>query len=373
MNSTILISIIIPVYNVENYLEECLQSVATASKSYEKHIEVIIVDDGSKDQSGEIADFYATIYSFMRVIHQNNAGVANARNTGIKEACGEWIYFMDSDDYLAQNAIQIFIESISIDTIAEVFLFDAYKDVARDKNQSRLLAWEHFDLAIEWNNRISIKQLQRSMLYYPTDFPKMKVPLAAPWDKLYRRSILENTQIKFRGQLKVLDDMVFNMEIFGRAKHVVYVKEKIYFYRYVEDSITNSYKKDRVLRDREVWKFIRQYIDEIQKDNEFSMGDIRQFEQCYYSRIIKSFAIALKLSLFHKKNNKTFAQKIQDVATVLKYDEYEEAFENCKIRDVEWKLKSIVFLGRQKCIVGIYLLYLLERCSQLLKNRKKIK
>ena len=94
-----LISIIVPVYNVENYLKECIDSIL---RQEFRDYEIILVDDGSKDDSGKICDEYGKKYSFISVIHKKNGGLSDARNFGLKIAKGEYILFIDSDDYIAK-------------------------------------------------------------------------------------------------------------------------------------------------------------------------------------------------------------------------------------------------------------------------------
>ena len=103
MNSP-LISIIIPVYNAERYLRQCLDSVVAQTYT---NWECLLVDDGSKDGSGEICDEYAKKSSRFRVFHKENGGVSSARNTGIEESKGEWVYFCDADDYVYPKGIEI--------------------------------------------------------------------------------------------------------------------------------------------------------------------------------------------------------------------------------------------------------------------------
>lgn len=109
MNSKKL-SIIIPVYNVEKYLDDCLKSII---KQYIEEIEIILIDDGSTDKSGYICDKYSKDYEYIHVIHKENGGLSSARNVGIKEARGEYIWFVDSDDYIANNAIVKIMDKIS--------------------------------------------------------------------------------------------------------------------------------------------------------------------------------------------------------------------------------------------------------------------
>lgn len=104
-----MVSVVIPIYNVEAYLDACVNSVI--NQSYQ-NIEIILVDDGSTDSSPQMCDSYAKKDSRIKVIHQPNAGLSMARNAGMACAIGSYIYFLDSDDYIAPNTIQILYEAI---------------------------------------------------------------------------------------------------------------------------------------------------------------------------------------------------------------------------------------------------------------------
>ena len=107
-----LVSVIIPIYNVQNYIVECLNSVY--SQTY-KNIEVILVDDGSTDDSGNICDFYKIRYPNTIVVHQNNQGLSVSRNIGIKMATGDFVLFVDADDYLNKDCIEKLINIVTVD------------------------------------------------------------------------------------------------------------------------------------------------------------------------------------------------------------------------------------------------------------------
>lgn len=102
MNNNIILSIVVPVYNVEKYLDMCLKSIID---NYEEDVEIILVDDGSKDNSGLICDKYASEYEYIKAIHKKNGGLSSARNAGINEASGKYIWFVDSDDYIKEKSI----------------------------------------------------------------------------------------------------------------------------------------------------------------------------------------------------------------------------------------------------------------------------
>ena len=104
-----MISVIIPVYNVEEYLERCIDSVI--AQSY-RDIEIILVDDGSVDSSGIICDKYKEKDNRIKVVHQKNSGMSGARNTGLEYACGEYVYFLDSDDIIHPECLKIHLETL---------------------------------------------------------------------------------------------------------------------------------------------------------------------------------------------------------------------------------------------------------------------
>ncbi|MDE7334449.1 MAG: glycosyltransferase [Lachnospiraceae bacterium] len=347
------ISIIIPVYKVEKYLNKCLDSIVNQVKG--KEAEVIIIDDGSPDSSGEIADRYASEYPFIKVIHKENEGVASARNTGIDLSEGAWLYFMDSDDWMAEGAIDILLCKTKENPGADVILMDAWKNVDGKED-----GWEHFREEFSLEGRQKISRLQRGALYFPGTGMGTKIPLAAPWDKVYRKKFLDRCQIRFKQELKVLDDMVFNMEVFGEADNVVYCKEKIYHYRYVPDSITNSYKPDRVSQDCQVWKYINNYMAEYFQRGSLDERDEEELTQAYYCRIIKSFSICCRLCFFNPLNKAGLKEKIKYVKETLGMEPYRTAFREVRMKKAEWKLKAVILMGRCRFGVGIYMLHIAQ-------------
>lgn len=353
----IAVSVIIPAYNVEAYIQDCLQSIVDDDICSSGQIEVIIIDDGSTDSSAKIAETYAANYNFIRVVHQANSGVAYARNVGIREAKGKWLYFVDPDDWLAEHALTVLYEKCQQYQDVDIFLFDAYQNMPQKENQ-----WEHFSHERFWREREEIEALQRNVLYYPypSEMERTQIPLAAPWDKLYRKEFLMKHCLQFRENLRVLDDMVFNMEAFEVAEKVYYSKEKIYHYRYVESSITNSYKKDRVEKDVEVWEYIGQYAKNHEMKRRWTSEEKSRFMQAFYCRMIKSFSICCRLQFFNKANKQGLLKKIKYVESVLKAQPYHEAFIKVNLKNLEWKLKVVALFGRLRWGGGIYLLNLAE-------------
>lgn len=359
------LSIIIPIYNVEAYLTQCLESiVAQVGAGTDIRVEVILVDDGSTDHSGEIADAYGAEYPCVRVIHKKNAGVAAARNDGMDAAQGVWLYFMDSDDWMSQDGISLLLLAAADCPQADMILFDAWQNVG-----GRELPWEHLGQEAVWNSRNEIRRLQRGVLYYPMDYPEARVPLAAPWDKLYRRGFLEKNQLRFREELHVLDDMVFNMEALGKAEKAAYKKYRVYHYRHVSSSITNRFRADRVEEDTKVWQMISGYRLAHFADGP-EQAQSAAFDQAYFCRVIRSFAICCRLSFYHRDNGKSYGEKQEYVREVTERSLYKEAFTRVQKQNLEWRLRAVVFLVRHRIYGGLYLLYLAQRLYETAKDRR---
>lgn len=143
----IILSIIVPVYNVEKYLSKCLESIIN---NYNEKIEVILVNDGSKDNSGLICDKYVNNYEYISVIHKNNGGLSSARNCGINSAKGKYIWFVDSDDYIKERSIDKIIEyskedsDVIISSYCEVYSNGKIINDNIEKDKNNLKAYEFF-------------------------------------------------------------------------------------------------------------------------------------------------------------------------------------------------------------------------------------
>lgn len=208
-----LISVIVPIYNVENYIEECINSIL--NQNY-RNIEIILVDDGSKDNSGKIADRKSKEDDRIKVIHQKNSGVSTARNVGIDNAKGEYICFVDGDDYLSSNYITYLYELIEKND-ADVSL----TPFPRKFNNSNVLDEENGE-----NDDIRVWKGQRAaeeMLYYNI--------VISPWNKMVKKEIIDKYNIRFNSKLAFGEGFNFSIDCFQRANKVAVGKKKLYNYR----------------------------------------------------------------------------------------------------------------------------------------------
>ena len=207
-------SVIIPVYNVENYLPRCLDSLLAQNYA---DLEILLIDNGSKDQSGQICEDYATKFSNITAYHIPNKGVGSARNFGLAKAKGEFICFVDADDYLEGNLFSD-VES-QLDSQLDLLLFSYYNSIEQN-----------------------LSEITRSSKILPTEGKKGKSDFIAlfqelyltdmmytVWNKIYRREFLEEHQIVFESY-ELGEDVRFNLNVYQHVNAVLLVKSCYYVY-----------------------------------------------------------------------------------------------------------------------------------------------
>lgn len=230
-----LISVIVPVYNVEKYFDRCMESVL--GQTY-KNIEIILIDDGSKDSSGQMCDFYAEKDKRIKVIHKDNAGLGYARNTGLNKAEGKYVIFVDSDDYLEKDMIQNLYEDLikySADTC-----IGGYKRVYTDKTEihANPFAGQCFsdDLILK---SVLVKMFGKER--ESNDYLEMSV-----WKILFSNEIIKKYDVLFPSEREFIsEDIIFNTDYYKHSNKVYMSSNIGYCYCDNEDSLTTRYRADR--------------------------------------------------------------------------------------------------------------------------------
>ncbi len=224
------VSVIIPVYNVEKYLRECVESVL--AQTYE-NIEVILVDDGSPDGCPAICDEYAARDERVRVIHQENRGVAVARNAGLEIASGEYLAFADPDDVCSPVMYEALVTALEEEN-ADMAMCEYARDLSRlDKSDAprskRHLFSSYDDLISVLTNAPNIRDITWSGIYV--------------WDKLYKRELVIH---KFNSEYLMSEDNDFNRHYIRACKKAVVIPRAFYLYRENEDSILGKYNGSKL-------------------------------------------------------------------------------------------------------------------------------
>lgn len=210
-----LISVIIPVYNVEKYLNKCITSVV--EQTY-KNLEIIIVDDGSTDQSPEICDEWKKRDSRIQVVHSSNGGAGKARNTALDIATGDYVTFVDSDDYIAPQMYQVLLEQF-YDGIGIVECnYSMVYDDSEEFKEKRKIYKIHTYSAVEAMHENINDHIFRQLI----------------WNKMYRKDVIKGIYFPTG---KRIDDEFWTYQAIGNASKLIYMDQKLYAYRQQEQSV----------------------------------------------------------------------------------------------------------------------------------------
>jgi len=261
------ISVVVPVYNVEAYLREALDSVIGQTF---RDFEMILVDDGSTDRSGAIADEYAAQYAFIHTIHQKNAGVSAARNAGIAVSKGTYIYFLDADDWLERHALQALYDEMR--TGMDVVCCNFARYVSGTESITTEFGGDSLadsGKAYYAGGIANVFQL----LYMSFGFPV--------WNKIFRADIIKTNRLLFDETLRRGSDVLFNACYWLHIKRVCVLKKALYHYRFREDAITKQDDK----RNHFVYVLERhqKFIDYI--ESRFSEGNGKRTYRKHYPAI----------------------------------------------------------------------------------------
>lgn len=267
-----LISVIVPVYNVSQYLRQCVDSIL--SQSYQ-NLEVILVDDGSTDSSGIICDQYAQADNRIIVIHKENGGLSDARNAGLKVAKGEYIGFVDSDDFIHPDMYKLLAEILE-DNQADIAIanwqgfFDGRESELHDNGTGNIMCFENIETL--------------EFLIYGKD--KYRISFSV-WDRLYCKEAIGDF---FFPKGKCYEDVVWSAKVFYGTKKSVYIDKSLYYYRRRDDSIVGLDSKHGVSR-----RVLTDEVPQIEAQIQFLKG-IKQEEMAdeityfLYEKLLKYYA-----------------------------------------------------------------------------------
>ena len=223
-----LVSIIVPVYNVEKYIERCIDSIL--EQSYEE-IEVLLIDDGSTDNSGKICDEASQKDKRITVVHKKNGGLSDARNVGLELCKGDWILFVDSDDCINKYVVQICIESATKKDGADIICFN-YTNVEDNQN----VDFREKKVAMEMQTETGALAVKRCF---------MNVGSIVVWNKMYKRSLFQKLRFP-KG--KIHEDEFLTYKLLYNAKKVGYIDVSLYYYTIRNNSIMRTeFNKKRLV------------------------------------------------------------------------------------------------------------------------------
>ncbi|CUQ11647.1 Hyaluronan synthase [Turicibacter sanguinis] len=334
LDKNIFYSIIVPIYNSECTLKECLDSIR--NQTYE-NFEVILVNDGSKDNSGFICDTYSLHDNRFKVIHRNNSGVSNARNLGLSVAKGKYIIYIDSDDYIEKGTLEKITE-VMAGKEYDLIMFGVSKDVG---NESSPL-YTKMD-----SNFYSVKDCISNLIKHEY--------INAPF-KVYKKSLIDFNKITFNVNLDIGEDLLFNLQYFSHCNSFYFIKDILYHY-----TIRNSSSLTQKLIPQKYEKLmmVHDQIGQISSLN-YLKNEIK--DALIYIRLKNIYSCFIDI---HRKDwNRDFSEKINYIKDICRN---EKNMDYLKIKDI--KMKILAVLVYTNFSLGIYsitkLIYFLRKLDMI--------
>src|SRR5690554_3128411 len=298
-----LISIIVPIYNVERHLSKCIESICAQTYSL---IEIILIDDGSTDNSGVICEEYATLDSRIKVIHKKNGGVASARNTGLRFATGNYIGFIDPDDWIESNMYENMYNKIKKDD-SDICICNYIIDTIKHSLKIRL----PFELDI-LNKQDIIDYIIPPLLSSKDLDDKIEMH-GGVWRILVKNKLIKMHHLKF--QYDLLEDKIFNIQFYLKCNRVSVDNNFYYHYCIHPNTLSTKYREHRF----EILKKVNCTIENIIKEEK--MYEV--FESRLKIQYIKfaTLSVVNEIHPFNKKNHKVKIDTIKSICRDKKLQE----------------------------------------------------
>lgn len=349
------ISIVIPVYNVEKYINQCLDSVIYQTV---KDIEIILVDDGSTDKSGIICDDYAKKDSRVKVVHKKNGGVSSARNTGLEICNGEWITFLDPDDWLELNALEVALNQAQKYNVDIIGWNHYYNNGDKQFKREEIFP----DPLIRKNEEI--KGFILDTMYPKYDKTLNNISVAAirgVWGKLFKRDLIMENNIRFDENLKIAEDALFCILCFKKASKIILVNQYLSHYRVVNQSANRRYREDINEINKNILDIFYKYIQaDLSKEG---------FLICYMGLACECLCNSLDKYFVNPMNPNGFLKRIKDLKELTYHETYQRAF-NYKIsKDLGTKEKIVIYAAKKHYAFLLYVIFLLKRNFNNFKTR----
>lgn len=339
MNKTI--SVIIPVYNMEAFLAECLDSVL--DQTY-PHLQILCVNDGSKDRSREILAEYARKDPRIIPIEKENGGLSSARNRGLEAATGEYVMFLDSDDWLDRDICRQAVEAME-ENRADLVMWSYVREFQTQSKPTDVLGRERlvFDEA-------GVRRLYRrlfGLMGQELEDPSKGDIIVTAWGKLYRRELIEG--IAFIDTKKIgTEDCLYNVEVFRKLRSAVYLPVYGCHYRkYNAASLTTAHNPRLFEGWQNMYALMEAHIEQYGLPEE------------YRAALSNRRALHLiMLGINTMAADKTAAEKCRDLREIIRRPAYREAFRRLDISPMPIHWKAFFTCARLGCAGGLYLLLL---------------
>lgn len=328
MNKTNKISIIIPAYNAELYLNECIMSVCKQSYN---NLEIIIVDDGSTDNTLDIIEKIKKKDSRIIVVQKKNGGVSSARNEGMKKATGDYVLFLDADDWLDPDCCEVLMkEALSSD--AEIIFFDYYKEYI-----NKTVRCHAYKSAKLQNIRGKVNE-----------FFIFNMKTVTPWGKLFKRSCLDNET--YNEKMSVAEDVDFSFRVYKKITSAIYIHKCLMHYRVLEKSAIHGYDSN-----------IKEKFEYSLKIINHTMGkNVTGYREAYYSFAAIAYLVICQ-NYYCLNQSSSFYKKMRGIKSFNNSSWVKDLFNNYKKIYIPRSRKLLVLFGKHNFCFGIWAIIELKK------------
>lgn len=338
-----LVSIIVPVYKVKiEYLNKCIESLRSQTM---KNIEIILVDDGSKDECSFLCDKFESIDSRITVIHQENQGVSAARNTAMRCVSSKYVTFIDSDDWIEENMCE-----------------NAYNIAV--KNNADIVFWSNCKEFINKTEYVEIYNTSDILKYdykNGSDFnPYNMKLLGSVWGKLYSYEVIK--ELKFDENLTHGEDVEFNFRAFSKIKIGVYTNKHYYHYRYLDNSTVRTFKSEMI----EVYKSTLIKIESLLKEGKHSIDSIQY--KAFYTFVGIIYIVICSNYIFSPSNKLSIKIKIKELKKLTNISIFRECFANIDLETIPLTRRMPLICAKFNIFYGVYLIIKVRQVQCKLYN-----
>jgi glycosyltransferase involved in cell wall biosynthesis len=337
------VSIVIPVYNAAKYIEKCLNSVL--KQTYD-NIEVIIVNDGSEDNSKQICESYASSYKQIKVINQKNMGPSRARNRGIEESTGKYIQFVDSDDVVESEMTQKLVDAIN----SEVQLvICGYKKIYLESRVEKTVD--------NIPHPSGIKDIHVFLNDFGTYFEQILI--SSPWNKLYISDIIKENKLYFDPNVNLGEDLLFNLSYMKKCNKINIIQDTLYNYMNIEnESLTRRYRKNLFFNQKMLFGNIKEFLIE---NNSCNSQNLDILENMYLGCLLVCFE-----NIANHENKSSIRSKVSEINDILNDETVINAIRTVRSKRIQTLILAVLL--KLKIPFGVFVIFFTK---QLLRKKAR--
>lgn len=334
-----IISVIVPIYKIkETYLKKCIESI---QKQTHQQVQIILIDDGSPDNCGKICDEYKKQDERIIVIHKNNEGVSSARNIGLKYAKGQYVCFVDADDWIDEEFCAEMLKTMQQQQVDIVFAPNSREYLEKTVKIS------------PYHSEVALLSSEKQFNIFD-----MKL-IGTVWAKLYKKEIINNT--RFDENLTNAEDIEFNFRVMTENTKCAFIENYGYHYRYLEESAVRNFKKNMISDYNKTLNKMRENLKEVEDGK----------KEAYIAFVATVYIALCTNYIFNSKNSISYRDKKNELIKLSNNEYYEEAIKNLNMSLLPLTRRSIIWAAKYRMYFLIYTIIQIKKVQDRIFNGRK--